>query len=391
MRPESRKILSSAILSKNSKLFLSKNVKKIEKFLSKKGFEVSRSEIEEFLAEQRSNGVVIRNDSGRREAEVSRSMLLSPSFFDWCHTDLMVMSKHRNYGKNSTKYVMIFIDGLSLMTYLTPLNSTQSEVVISAFKKLFTRSPYLPEQCSHLSGDSGSEYRALKVVNFLRSCGIKYHAIASHKLGRKSKGDPVAEIGIRGVRSYLERYENDIADGTPFPEKLKTIENAINSHPRESLGGISSKDALTLDPKYIRTVRHSNRFKRRRYLKKHLQKGVDIETFSVVKVKRNLKKENLGFKESYGIYGSSFFCVLDKKLHDMVYYYVLGDLFQFKPVSELKFSYYQLKVFSNLSIPKARYLNCISASQIISKSNDYCYFKPEHCEKTFFAVKNIFD
>ena len=66
MRIESREILERAILGKGSPLFLSKNVTEIGKYLNKKGFNVEDGEIKEYLAEQRSNRVIIKNNSEKK-------------------------------------------------------------------------------------------------------------------------------------------------------------------------------------------------------------------------------------------------------------------------------------------------------------------------------------
>ena len=63
MRSESREILKKVVNGKGSPLFLSKNVRDIEKYLKKKGFDVERSEIDEYLSEQKSNDIVIKNNS----------------------------------------------------------------------------------------------------------------------------------------------------------------------------------------------------------------------------------------------------------------------------------------------------------------------------------------
>ena len=93
MRVESREILEKAIRGKGSPLFLSKNARQIGKYLKKKGFDVGQSEIKEYLAEQKSNDILIKNDSKRKASELSRPWILPPNYFEWLNVDLCHLSK----------------------------------------------------------------------------------------------------------------------------------------------------------------------------------------------------------------------------------------------------------------------------------------------------------
>ena len=185
MRPKVRKLLDSALREKSSPLFLSKNKTEIKKFFEKRGFDVEEREINEYLQEERSNGVVIRNDSERKKKEISRAMILAPNFFSWTYSDVLHLSKSRNYGKDSSKFVVLIVDSLSLFVYLAALKSTKADDLISAFKTIFSRSPYLPENCDRMSCDEGVEYLAKKSRNFFISHGpfVKIN-VRSH--GRKA-------------------------------------------------------------------------------------------------------------------------------------------------------------------------------------------------------------
>ena len=136
----------------------------------------------EYLQEERNNGVVIRNDSERKKKEISRAMILAPNFFSWIYSDVLHLSKSRFYGKDSTKYVVLVVDSLSLFTYLAPLKSTKADDLISAFQSIFSRSAYLPEQCDRLSSDEGIEYLAKKSRQFFLSHGIRLNPISSRRL-----------------------------------------------------------------------------------------------------------------------------------------------------------------------------------------------------------------
>ena len=67
MRPKIRKLLDSAIHVKNSPLFLSMNKEEIKKYFQKRGLDVEEREIDEYLQQERSSGLVIRNDSERKK------------------------------------------------------------------------------------------------------------------------------------------------------------------------------------------------------------------------------------------------------------------------------------------------------------------------------------
>ena len=178
MRAKIQKLLDSAIHEKNSPLFLSKNKKEIIEYFEKRGFDVEEREIVEYLQEERSSGLVIRNDSERKKKEVSRAMILAPNFFNWIFSDVLHLSKSRNYGKGSTKYILLIIDSLSLFTYLAPLKSTKADDLIFAFQSVFNRSPYLPQSCDRLSTDQGIEYLSKKSRSFFESNGIRLQPIS---------------------------------------------------------------------------------------------------------------------------------------------------------------------------------------------------------------------
>ena len=89
MRSILRETLTSALRKKESPLFLSKNKNEIYKYLSKRGFDIKKDEIEEFLEGEKSSGLVIWNDSERMKREASRAMILAPDFFYWMHGELL--------------------------------------------------------------------------------------------------------------------------------------------------------------------------------------------------------------------------------------------------------------------------------------------------------------
>ena len=392
MRPKVRKLLDSALREKSSPLFLSKNKSEIKKFFEKRGFDVEEREINEYLQEERSNGVVIRNDSERKKKEISRAMILAPNFFSWTYSDVLHLSKSRNYGKDSSKFVVLIVDSLSLFVYLAALKSTKADDLISAFKTIFSRSPYLPENCDRMSCDEGVEYLAKKSRNFFISHGIRLNPIPPRRLDRRSYGANFAEVMNRSLRSYIEKIQlNDEMKKLSWNEKLLAVENRMNKKARAVFKGYSSADMLTQSPKYVQMLKFDRRLVSRKSLRENMENPKNILLFSIVKIQKYKAKEGLGFKESYSSFSSQFYIVLDRHEHDHVFYFTLGSVFSLKAVTESKFSFHELKVFSEISLGKARYLNCIAEPLNKRIIGDYSYFNVKYCDKVFYASKNAFD
>ena len=272
MRSSVRKTLTSALQKKESPLFLSKNKNEIHKYLSKRGFDVKKEEIEEFLEGQQSSGLVIRNDSERLKRETSRAMILAPDFFYWMHGDLAFFSKYRQYGTDATKMILLLIDSLSLMTFLAPLKSTRAKDVIAAFEFVFYNSDYLPERFKRFSSDYGQEFGSNLFLSFLKMHGIKSNPIPPRRLERKGKGSVFAEQAIRTAKMMIERsLQNDESSGVmKWPERLLAVQKIMNSRGRAVFNGYSSKDMINQNPKQVAMMKHSHRIKSRKYLKKNL-------------------------------------------------------------------------------------------------------------------------
>ena len=388
MRPNVREILTSALRKKESPLYLSKNLKEIYKYLTKRGFDITKEEIRQFLDSEKSSGLVIRNDSERRKREVSRAMVLAPDFFYWMHGDVAHLSKHRNYGNGSTKMILLLIDSLSLMTFLAPLKSTRSNDVIVAFEFIFLNSVYLPERCKRFSSDFGVEFRSNAILMFLKKNGIKCDPIPPKRLDRKGKGSVYAEQAIRMAKMYLQRsMENDDSDGKmKWSERLLAVQKIMNTRGRAVFNGYSSLDMINQNPKQVQMMKHSRRIKSRKYLKQNIENPANIELYCIVKVQRYGPKENLGHKESYGSYGDRFYIVLQRFQHDFVNYFVLGNVHSLNVISDVKFSYHELKVYKDMSLGKARYMNCMGESAVRRKDGQYTYFTVEGSKKPYYAV-----
>ena len=390
MRIESREVLKRAISGKGSPLFLSKNANDIRGYLKRKGFDIEISEIKEYLAEQKSGSVIIKNNSEKLISEVSRPYILPPSFFEWINVDLCVLSRNHGYGRGSTRYIMAIVCGLSLFTYFSPCHGKDSNSIIRCFKTVFDRSKYLPERAKKLFSDKGTEWTAGAVKDYLISNGIRSYALEPKRLERKGRGNVFAENSLRLMRAYLQRYQLDVGNDVSFAKKLIEIEKAVNSKARSSLGGISSEAALTYDPIHIRNIKAGNRFRRRKSLRKYVDKPKKLSLFSIVKVRRYGRKE-IFEKESYGALSKNYYCVIDVVNYGMVYYHLLGSVFDLSPVSDSKFSYAELQFYEELSFAKSRYLNVLHNSEVVSRDNVYIYLKPDYCKETFYATKNALE
>ena len=104
---------------------------------------------------------------------------------------------------------------------------------------------------------------------------------------------------------------------------------------------------------------------------------------------RSFQKKELFRKEAYGTLSKNYYCVIDVVNHDTVDYHELGSVFDLKAVSNSKFSHAELQFYSGLSVPKARYLNVLHNSEIVKRDDMYVYLKPENCNETFYASKDI--
>lgn len=392
MRIESREVLKRAINGKGSPVFLSKNASDISEYLNRKGFDIKIDEIKEYLAEQKSGSVIIKNvsHSERKISEVSRPYILPPSFFEWINVDLAVLSRNRGYGRGSTRYVMCLVCGLSLYCYYAPCRGKDSQSIIRCFESVFTRSEYLPERAKKLFSDKGTEWVAGAVKDYLLSKGIRSYALKPSRLERKGRGNVFCENNLRLMRAYLQRYQLDVGNDVPFAKKLLEIEEAVNSKARSSLSGLSAKEALTYDPLDIRNIKAGNRFRRRKSLRKNVIKPAKLPLFSVVKVRRYGKKE-IFEKESYGTLSRNYYCVIDVVNYDTVHYHLLASVFDLSKVSDSRFSYAELQCFEELSIAKARYLNVLYNSEVVSRDDTYVYLKPDYCKETFYATKTALE
>ena len=274
---------------------------------------------------------------------------------------------------------------MSNFVYLEKVKSTSSRYIIAAFQRIFDRSEHLPEKMKYLLSDFGVEYMAIETQSFLKSNGIKLRPI-SKRLDRLSKGSSVCETTNRLVRSKLETYiaDNGVA---PLETMLKIVENVMNSEPKRMFGELSSKEVLLNDPKYISVLKSSNRYRKRKLLRKNVENIKDLPLYSIVRVKKNVSKEKLGFKESYGNLSDSMYIILEKKTHEFVNYYKLGNLYTLESVSNGSFSFFELASV-NITYEKACYLDSIYTATVLKKYGDIVEFRAKTLFENLFLLQD---
>ena len=385
-----KNVLDRGILDENSGIFLSKNIKKIQKFLFLKGFgDVTLGDIKKYLANSRSYNHVVKNFSRRKISETSKGYDGQQAFFHTVHCDVAVLSKKRRYGVGGNpNQVMVFVDQLSNYVYLERLTSTSSKHSMECFLRVFSHSPYLPQLCKWFIFDNGIEYRSNAMKDFFASYGIKANFVRLQREERSSRGSAIAERQIRRFRRFLESVVAEFKS-LKFIEVLEKVEDSMNSASQSSLASISSRDALKHDARYISMLKHSARFRRRKFLKREMA-STRHHLYSVVRVIKSVDK--LPFeKEAYQAFSLNMYITIEVDSVDFVTRYRLGNLFDLKPVTESFFAHHELK-FLDISWPNACYLQSIrTAGPAVGHEGDLIVFQPETSPKQYCAPKEVFD
>ena len=388
METRVKTILQSALLDKSSKIYLSKNVKTIKKHLWTKGIEVEEEDIKEFLLTQKSFSQTTTNTSRRKIAEVSKPFVGQQSFFAQVHSDICVLSKKRSYY-SSSYMILTVIEALTNFIYLEKVRSTSFNDISAALERIFKRSPYLPEDCNTFVSDRGVEYTSRAIKEFMKSIGISMNYVNARPI-RGSKGSGIAEVQNRRLRRHLEALIKENDEKKPLEELLRSVEKIMNSEGQSALGGLSSKEALGHDAKYISMLRSSLRFKKRKYLKEEMTKKKDIKLYSIVRIRNYNDKKVFEKKESYGILSQGLFIVIEVKVDDFITYYRLGSLFSMKPIANSVYTYYELKLVP-MSYARACYVESINNVGAVLKNfeNGYMEYTTVYDATVFYGPKEI--
>ena len=83
------------------------------------------------------------------------------------------------------------------------------------------------------------------------------------------------------------------------------------------------------------------------------------------------------------------FIVLEEKNRDFVNYYIIGNLYDLKPVSKSTFSFDEL-VYVNITYEKACYIDSINTATVLRRNGDFVEFQPKYCSKVYYANKALF-
>lgn len=356
MDSAAKSVLLRALSDKESPLFMSKSTEAVMEFMKQNGFKVKRPHVKSILQSRKSAAIGISNASERKISEVSRPYDIKQAFWVCMHGDVIVLSRQKRYGTNY-RLVLILVEQISNYVFLEALYSTKFDSVKKAFDSIFDRCASLPDKCEKLIFDNGVEVTSNSFKNWFSKLGIRINYVFKRQ-DRLSRGSPLAEISIRRFRKHLESYRLEYGMSSDFKSVLSDIERTMNNEPLNVLGGISSLQALSHDPKYMSMIKFSKRIKRRKFLKKEMTIERTIKKYDIVKIKRFRKKAKFG-KESDGILSSNLFVILDVIENDFVSRYKIGSVFTLEPVYKGRFTYHELDVM-NISLPLARYYECVN-------------------------------
>ena len=333
-------ILRKALEDEDSEIYMSKNANHVMKYLNSKGIPITKKEVKNYMLVQKSAPQLTKNTSRRKVRETSKGFSMKHEFFYSLFSDIIVLSKNRKY--NTSDYLIITLgDCLSNFVMIENISSTKAKHVIAAFDRMINRCPYLPKK-SVLFVDNGIEYRSHSFMQYANENGIKMNFV-NHRPEVGSRGSPQAEVMNRKLRLLIESSLVESTEKKDLRSVLKTVETTANAMPQSILNNISANEALLHDPKYISLLKASNRFTRRKYLRKELNNNQQLETYSIVKIKKN-KDKDIFTKESYGSLSSSMFIVLRVVIQNFVPYYTLGRLFSLKEIPNVTYSGAELQL-----------------------------------------------
>ena len=387
MEKTAKEILESAIHDANSEVYLCKNPQTVRKYLWLKGFDIPIDTVKAYLLALKSAPVINKNYSERKIAEVSRPFAGKQAFFSSVHGDIAVLSKKRHYGTKEY-LILLIVDFVSNFTFLEKIKSTKFLYVRPALERIFSRSTYLPEKCDYLIYDGGIEMNNNEMKKFLLSHGIRLSVIRP-RFGRMSKGSGLSEVTIKRFRKHLESYYREKNQVVALNVALPLIEKSMNNESLSCLQGLSSNQALNHKPDYIAMLKHSMRFRRRRYLKAVMKSRNVLKVYSIVRINKFIKKQKF-VKESYGVNSEHMFIVLKIVINDFVPSYTLGSLFTLEPVFDCLYTHYELTVVP-ISYPWAVYYESINnPGPVVSKNEATIEFQPKYSKNTYIASKLLF-
>ena len=382
------KIMGHSLQNPKSEIFLSKDWKTIKHYFWKRNIELKKKDILNYLETNKSALQLYNTSSRKKIAEFGKTFTGPQKFFSSLHADLLTLSKLRKY-KTKAKHILLCVCYLSKYVYLQKCNSTSFDEQKKAWLRMFERSAYLPESFTLLTVDKGPEFASNNMINFMKTYGVKINFVQTRPY-RKSKGSGLAEAHIRRCRMTLETVVSEIENTVSFDEILKLVEQKMNDKHLSCLGGLSANEALNHDPQYVSMIWHSNRIRRRKYVKREiLNKTPNLPKFTVVRILK-FKDKEMFKKESYGSLSELMFVVLDYDLSHFITYYRLGDLLTLKPMFNCTFSIHELKV-TKMSYAFACYQAQLNIDYVVTYVNNDIIFKTKGYGTTVLGPKRLLD
>ena len=379
-------ILKRLLLRKSSELYMCKNVGTIQKELARYGVNIKKEKINSFLLSMRSSGQILNNHSRGKIGQISRSFILLPCYFAVMHSDILFLSKNRKYGTQK-RLIVTLIDGLSGFAYLGNVSSTASNHIVAAFSSIFKRATYIPDRWKRLIVDKGSEYLSGPFQQFCAEKKIVLNYV-NYRLGRQSKGSVVAEVFNRRVRRIIESLLLEDSNAN-FIDLLRNAERLLNMERLPILNGMSPLEAVTTqDPRYIVLLKSSNRFRRRKWLRKEIEKSKKIPLYSIVRIKL-FNDKKFGYKESYGIHTKDMYVIIGFETYNSVMYYKLGYLYSLLPIGRSTYSSAEISVL-NISYGFACYRQSLVDVRLKTKlSNGLVEYRIKYCDKIFIGTEKL--
>ena len=380
--------LKKAWKNPKTKIYLSKNVDEIQKYLKQHGLRLERGEIQRFLNLERTDGVSYKNYGKKEISETSKSFVQRESFFANVHADLMVLSKKRIYGTNS-RLILVVVDQLSRWIFLRVCKTakfvSQKRAWDSIFKSLCDMGKnFAIECCFH---DGGPEFSSEEWKSYMKDKNVRDNLIRRRAF-RLSKNSPYAESAIRRVRHNLEKVMIEKKEWENFSDLLEKVERMCNKQSLSSIG-MSATEALNHEPGYIVLVSESRKLKREKFRRREMNNNVEIRLKSVVKIKKNVDKEFSSVaKESYG-HLSHMFVVVGVDKSRAIWYYSIANLFTLEPMSG-SFSRAELVVI-NVDFIEACDKESRNLRKIVKIQNGIVEYNVHYSDIVFAANKSLVD
>jgi len=192
-------------------------------------YKLKYSDVQNWLSQQYAYAVHVQpKEKFKREA-----IIVGEIDEQW-DTDLMDVQKFSKVN-NGTRYLAVFIDLFSRYLRVLPMKSKSGEEMVQTMKSVFGQG-HKPKR---IRSDSGTEYTARPVQNYLKEQGVKhiiaynvYHANYAERVIRTLKGRLFKFFTSRQTHRYIddlqkivESYNNTKHSSIGMPPSQVTPEN----------------------------------------------------------------------------------------------------------------------------------------------------------------------